>query len=1069
MAEAPDPRSYEAQLKEAKEVMCKLPSYIVDSFIEAGYDTVETICDMDDSAISMIEEYITTEYCSDPRFTRGITTSGSFKFPPGHKKLIQRFLSEQKAIYSQALIKQRKRCSSESACMPPKKKVPAKNDVTPRPTVEDAASIYKQVHSQILSWQRSQKNEEVKELKEHDGFELNVNWNDDTQGHIVSITCTKCGKPYKLGLKEGRNSISNWTKHLSKCIKKAKAPCTPSVQMYFQNTSTTKVNEDKQHFRHRPSINTGGADSHYSSSVPTFELATSLDGSSLPFDDSPLPLDSNSLPLDSSPLPLDDSSFSINSAMIVGQQDTCTMSLCESSSKLALQHSDNAISKGQTHSHLDSSVDDSQLTLHSAPIEDTCTALLSLGESSSKLALQHSDNAISKGQTHSHLDSSVDDSQLTLHSAPIEDTCTALLSLGESSSKLHLSDKGINKSQQHSHSMNLRSLSSPPINDKHTSQTNWTRTFRKHIALLKAGDDIKQTKITSFFDRVMGFIEHTPEVGRRFLQGRNSGEVELVSPLLQRLFKNARSNAQRLPAGRRHEEVLKKFATSLLIYSGSMTYEYIYKNLPDALPSLRTVQRLVESAYKPITEGEFRFDDLVTHLNTYKSPKIVAIGEDATRVISRVEYDKETDRLIGFVLPCNDAGLPLADSFLAVSFEAIEEHFRSGTISKYAFLYMAQPISDGVPAFCLCCIGTDNKFCNKLVLKRWKYIHFECQKRGIKVVSFGADGDSRELKAMQTSMQICISTKPRIDDNSLCLNLQKLAIPSEWKSWFAVGQATSVSYIQDPVHVAVKLKARLMKPSIILPMGRYLAGAHHLRFVQHFFGKDEHGLRERDLNHKDRQNYEAVLRICSTSVDMLLNKFPDAKATMAYLEVIRCISAAFLDKKLTIINRITKAWFAVFFLRYWRRWLLLNDSYTLGNHFVTLNAYMCVEINAHSLITYAITLKELRIQFCPWLLGSQSCERMFRAVRSMTPTFSTMINFAMYGLLRRMHRMAIQFKLEGEAQTTGISYPRVDRLKKRAGSGSKEDSSFSTDNNSILEAVEEGKKSTVGNCRFRNG
>ena len=575
--------------------------------------------------------------------------------------------------------------------------------------------------------------------------------------------------------------------------------------------------------------------------------------------------------------------------------------------------------------------------------------------------------------------------------------------------------------------------------------------------MLKAGDDAKKVKITSFFDRVMGFIEHTPEVKQMFVQGQN---LENVSPLLQRLFKNAQSNAQRLPAGKRHEGVLKKFATSLFIYSGSMTYKYIYHNLPDALPSLRTVQRLVASAYKPITEGEFRFDDLLAHLNSYNSPKIVAIGEDATRVISRVEYDKETNRLVGFVLPCDDAGMPLADSFLAVSFESIQEYFHSGTLSKHAFLYMAQPICDGVPAFCLSCIGTDNKFCYKLVLKRWKHIHFECQKRGIRVVSFGTDGDSRELKAMQMSMHICISAKPRIlDYSSLCLNSSsKLAIPSEWRSWFAVGQATSVCYIQDPVHIAVKLKARLMKPSIILPMGKYLAGAHHLRFLQSFFGKDEHGLRERDLNHKDRQNFEAVLRICSMSVDTLLKKLPDAKATNAYLEVIRCISDAFLDKKLTIINRITKAWFAVFFLRYWRRWLLLNDNYTLGNNFVTLNAYMCVELNAHS---YAITLKELHIpgiQFCPWLLGSQSCERMFRAARSMTPTFSTMINFAMYGLLRRIHRIGIQFKLESEAQTNGILYPRVERHKKRAGSGSKEDCCLTIDYSSILEAVEEGKK-----------
>ena len=72
-------------------------------------------------------------------------------------------------------------------------------------------------------------------------------------------------------------------------------------------------------------------------------------------------------------------------------------------------------------------------------------------------------------------------------------------------------------------------------------------------------------------------------------------------------------------------------------------------------------------------------------------------------------------------------------------------------MAKYAFVYMAQPLSEGIPAFCLACMGTDNKFTAHHVLKRWKYIFSECKKRGIIVVSFGADGDSRELKAMQVS------------------------------------------------------------------------------------------------------------------------------------------------------------------------------------------------------------------------------------------------------------------------------------------------------------------------------
>lgn len=44
---------------------------------------------------------------------------------------------------------------------------------------------------------------------------------------------------------------------------------------------------------------------------------------------------------------------------------------------------------------------------------------------------------------------------------------------------------------------------------------------------------------------------------------------------------------------RRHTEVLKKFATLLYINAGSMAYQFIQGNIPEALPSLRTVQDIV--------------------------------------------------------------------------------------------------------------------------------------------------------------------------------------------------------------------------------------------------------------------------------------------------------------------------------------------------------------------------------------------------------------------------------------------------------------------------------------------
>ena len=532
--------------------------------------------------------------------------------------------------------------------------------------------------------------------------------------------------------------------------------------------------------------------------------------------------------------------------------------------------------------------------------------------------------------------------------------------------------------------------------------------------------------------------------------------------MLKQLLANAQKNASRLPRQRHHGQVLKKFATALFIYSGPLAYEFLQKKLPEALPSLRTIQRIVSSEFLSFNEGEFRFEELVAHLDRYGLPKIVSIGEDATRVISRVEYDSNTDRLVGFVLPLNKEGIPLTDSFLATSFESIEDAFAKGTKAKYAFTYMIQPLQEGAPSFCLACIGTDNKFDTAVVFNRWSHIFKDCKKRGISVVSFGADGDTREMKAMQVSCQLLLATKPSLFSLSPTHNLATLTILLKWKTWIAIQHPTTISCVQDTVHIAVKLKARLLQPSIVLPLVSYLAGSHHLHFIQNTFGKDQHGLREKDTDHKDRQNFDAAMHVTSESVLELLSQIPDAKGTKACLEVMRAVIDSYLDKSLSVLSRLEKAWFAVFLMRYWRKWVLLHPQYDLGKNFITSNAYMCIELNAHALITKLLTIRQTlppdRQCFLPWLLGTQSCEKIFRAARSMTSTFSTMINFGMLGLMRRLHCLHIQLCFEAEADENHICYPRnkIHQAKGGQNQSSKTSVSSVTDKE-ISDAVTRGK------------
>ena len=263
---------------------------------------------------------------------------------------------------------------------------------------------------------------------------------------------------------------------------------------------------------------------------------------------------------------------------------------------------------------------------------------------------------------------------------------------------------------------------------------------------MKCASNPNQTKLTSFFDTVGKLIDITSKEPRISAiveaaqeQMSNRG-FESVSPLFNHLLRNAESNSQKVPKNRRHDEVIKKFATSLLIYAGPLTYNFLHQNMLEALPCRRTVQNILYHEYHPIQEGYFRFESLLKHLERYSAPKVVSIGEDATRVISRIDYDNETDCLVGFVLPCDEKAIPLSTSFKVESFEAMQAIFQSGEFAKYAFVYMAQPLARGVPAFCLACLGTNNKFTSEFVLKRWQYIYTECKKFGITVVSFGADG-----------------------------------------------------------------------------------------------------------------------------------------------------------------------------------------------------------------------------------------------------------------------------------------------------------------------------------------
>ena len=147
-----------------------------------------------------------------------------------------------------------------------------------------------------------------------------------------------------------------------------------------------------------------------------------------------------------------------------------------------------------------------------------------------------------------------------------------------------------------------------------------------------------------------------------------------------------------------------------------------------------------------------------------------------------------------------------------------------------------------------------------------------------------------------------------------------------------------------------------MSHSQVLQLGKFSAQSAHLSLLESTFRKEQHNLRLKDLDHQDKQNFEAVSHLTSANVISLLDEFPDTLGTKYYLLVIKNIVNSFLKKDLSPLQRIQDAWFALIFVRYWRQWILNNQQYTLENNFITTNAYICIELNAHALITFLLAL-----------------------------------------------------------------------------------------------------------------
>lgn len=239
---------------------------------------------------------------------------------------------------------------------------------------------------------------------------------------------------------------------------------------------------------------------------------------------------------------------------------------------------------------------------------------------------------------------------------------------------------------------------------------------------------------------------------------------------------------------------------------------------------------------------------------------------------------------------------------------------------------------------------------------------------------------------------------------------------------------SEILFTQDPTHIGTKLRNRLLKASVLLPLGNNQISVAHLKMPILNVPKNIHGLVQRDICPDDRQNFSSLLKIMKPRVTEALQKYIiNSEATIVFIKICHFVTSSLMDTNVNPIDRIFRMWYSLFFLRTWKKWLVEN-GFNLDDHFISSNAFECIEINAHYLLSLVVRLRESNQAslFQTHLFDSQPCERNFRQMRSMTTMNYTKINFSISDLLHLIERVELQYDIiYNKLESKETVFPRI--------------------------------------------
>lgn len=142
----------------------------------------------------------------------------------------------------------------------------------------------------------------------------------------------------------------------------------------------------------------------------------------------------------------------------------------------------------------------------------------------------------------------------------------------------------------------------------------------------------------------------------------------------------------------------------------------------------------------------------------------------------------------------------------------------------------------------------------------------------------------------------------KLDERPAAFDLTTVA--TKWP-WFYLRSKQLLLFFQDPTHLAIKWRNRLLSSTARLRFGTQSILIEHLIDIVEDSGysKLDHGLTRSDLNTKDRQNFSSCTKIVTDDVLSILAANTDTYGTYIYFHMLQNIISTYIDKTTNIEQR----------------------------------------------------------------------------------------------------------------------------------------------------------------------